>query len=409
MKKSFLFIVISSVIFLSGCRQSGDKTEIKIQLSEAEYIRILASNTNDSSFLAALNYAQVNSTGETGEFLTVFEKKFTEICPDCRLAALFSTFELRDKITFESTNQDVIKVLNDVIKMAMDESVYLLSSRIRSFCKPLSTMDKLVKKAVVSAKQLPGKNLWLFTVNMKVDKDRLTKLLQSRSDFGIWETYELSEIWNYVSEANNLLKDPSMAEYVRDTSDASAFGRENPLFSILMPSIDQKGELMKGSTIGSSYLRDTALVNKYFALPVIKSLFPRDLKVMWSKTPFSQDKELLNLIAVKVSSRDGLPLLDGQTIVDASFKTKKYPPVLSIRMNAEGARILSRITRDNVGRRIVFVIDNLVCFNALVFDEITGGAMDLTGDLTEDEISDIAVNIGSGNMPHIGVKVTEIN
>lgn len=407
MKKSGLLIVISFLLILSGCNLSKDKTEIKVKFSDAEYVKFLSAGSPDSLYLAAYDYALKNYSPENGDFLTVFGNRFSEIDPEARLAAIFGTFQLMELINYESTNQQVIKVLDDQIKLAMGASVAVIKTRIQRICQPVTQLDRLFKKTIVTVKELPEKNTWLFTVNKKTDNDRLTKLLESHADFGIWESYEFSEIVQFFVQANNLLKDPSMAG-LRINPDTTEFSRENPLFWVLRPSVDDKGEVFKGSTIGFTRLNDTALVNEYLSVSSVKSLFPRDLKLMWGKKFYNPDEQLFNLIAVKASSRDGLPLIDGSIITEAKVNAKKYPPSLSIRTNTEGAKMLSRLTSENIDRDLVFVMNNFVFSNARVAMEITGGAMDLTGDYTEEELNDFAALLGSGIIPKVGIKVISI-
>lgn len=404
MKKGFL-IVISSVFLLTGCQLKSDKTIIKIHLSEAEYIHSMAINADDSVFNAAYNFALENS--DSAGFLPVFEKKYTEICPDCMLASLFSSFELRDKISFDNSNQEVITALKEEVKLAMVETILVLKKRIESFCKPVSMIDRLVKKTKVSVDS-PERNTWTFTVNRNTDGERLATLLQTHVKCGFWETYELSEIWDNLSQANHLLSDPSMAAYTGIKTDTSKVGAGNALFTFLKPSVGQDGELIKGSVIGYSEFNDILTVNNYLTIPAVKNLLPRDLRFMWAKMPFIPEKEIYMLVALKVSSRDGLPLLDEGAIAASSINLKKYPLLLKIMMNTEGARMLSLMTRDNIGRQIVFEINDKVISNATVLEEINGGEFVITGGLPESEISDVDVLLNSGIMPKVGVSVISI-
>ncbi len=406
MKKNCFVIVLFSIVLLSGCMSGGEKTEIKIQLSEPEYIYSLCQNKTDSVFLAAYDNALKNYNPEKSDFLSLLETEFSNICPDCKLASLFNSFELSGVMSYDMSGTQVVNALNGEVKRAMDTTVSILAKRIELFCKPSSGLDKLIKNTVVEVTDLPEKNAWSFTVNRKVDAERLTLLLESHIKCGFRETYELKEIWDYLAQANKLLSDPSMAEYTGIMADTSQV--QGGLFSVLSPAIDMNGELMKGSTIGYSKLGDIPLLNDYLALPAVNYIFPRDLKFMWGQTPGSIDKEILSLIAAKAGTRDGLPILGNDYIVEASSSIKNYPPVLTIRMNNEGARIFSRLTSENIGRQIVFEVNNSVYSLATVLEEITDGAFSITGDYTEEELTDFAILLNSGTAPEIGIKVISI-
>lgn len=384
----------------------GEKTEIKIQLSEPEYIFSLAMDKSDSVFLAAYDYALNNYNPEKSDFLSLLETRFSQICPGCKLASLFNSFELSGVMSYDLPNAEVVRVLNEEVKRAIDTTVSILALRIESFCKPASGIDKLLKNTVVTVAQLPEKNSWSFTVNRKVDAERITKLLESHVKCGFWETYELKEIWDYIAQANSLLSNPAMSEYTGVNPDTSIV--EGTLFSVLRPALDVNGELMRGSIIGYSKFEDILIVNDYLALPALNNILPHDLKLMWGIIPGSRDKDIFSLIAVKSGSRDGLPLLGNECIVSASSSIKKYPPVLTIRMNSEGARIFSRLTHENIDRQLVFEVNNSVYSIATVLEEITDGAFSITGDYTEDEVTDLAIILNSGTPPEIAIKVTGI-
>ncbi len=52
-------------------------------------------------------------------------------------------------------------------------------------------------------------------------------------------------------------------------------------------------------------------------MPQIKSLFPRDMFFRWTAKPISESSNYFRLIALKVTTRDGQPPLDGDAITDA--------------------------------------------------------------------------------------------
>ena len=68
-------------------------------------------------------------------------------------------------------------------------------------------------------------------------------------------------------------------------------------------------------------------------------------------------------------------------------------------MNAEGAKIWQRMTRDNIGRCIAVVLDDYVRSYPRVQNEIAGGNTEITGDFTLEEAEDLANILKSGKMP----------
>jgi SecD/SecF fusion protein len=363
----------------------------------------------------AYTLAQKNYNPEKEEFISLFEKSILELDPETRLTAYYGTFELRDKINFNSTNQEVVAVLKEDIKLAMENTITVLKNRIESALKTNFFMGDSKDKPVVVFRNLPEKNTYLFTINKKVDKTHLTKLLESQIDFGFWETNNLYYIWQYIVEANNKIKENLKAANREYTSAIQNFSikidKNNPLFSILIPSFSIDGKATAGDLIGVSCLKDTALVNKYLAIPDVKNSLPGDLRLMWKTEPRNSSRDSVSLIAIKISNRDGSAVLNGDCIVEAEAREAKSKDqsVLRLKLNSDGARILSRMTSSNIDEQIAVVCNNVVYYNLTVNSEIKDGTIDITGNYPAEEVNDMAILLNAGSMPKISVKVIADN
>jgi SecD/SecF fusion protein len=404
MFKSSLLLLFLSVFVITGCSGEKEKTEIQVQFSEAEYLFNLAAYGKDSTFLAAYNFALANSGTGSEDFLPVFSKKILDIDPEYRLASVYNIFEFRDKINFESTNQDVVKVLNEEIKIAKEFTTQVLKKRIEYACKCASYGSEVKGNAEVLIKVLPQKNVFLFTVNRKLNKDRIINLIQAKSDIGFWETYSLPEIWDYIAGANNAIIDT-----MKKGRAVSETNFEYSLFRILSPSLTQDGKIKEGDIIGVAKLSDTAQVNKYMALETARNLLPRDLKFMWEAKSEAVDTSMMNLIAVKITSRDRKAPMTGEYIVEAKSIELKGNPVLRMKMNMEGAKILSRFTRENVARNVVLANNNVVFCNLYLSVAIEGGELEISGNFTLAEADKMAALLSGGPMPAFGIEVISVN
>ena len=60
--------------------------------------------------------------------MTLFAQSFNEINPEGKLTSFFYTSELRDKITSNSTNDEVIGVIRLEVEDAIDRSFNILRS-----------------------------------------------------------------------------------------------------------------------------------------------------------------------------------------------------------------------------------------------------------------------------------------
>jgi SecD/SecF fusion protein len=412
MLKTGIFIAILFVLLLNSCNRNAGKTEIKIQLSEAECLYSMSSFT-DSAFTAAYQFARENYNPEKEEFISLFEKKLTVINPDARLAAYYNTFELKDKINFNSTNDQVVNVLKDEIKLAGDYTIQVLKKRLEAAFKTSSFLTDFFYKPVVTVTELPGKNMFSFKVNKKVDNIRITKLLQSQMDIGFWETYSLSEIWDFIAGANKLIKETlntgKKVQTLSVENESLINTEDNSLFSILIPADFLDSTQSEGDVIGISRVTDTSMVNRYLAMPELKSSFPRQLKLMWEIKPMAENKDFIRLIAIKISSRDGSARLNAIHIIEAEAVESNNLAAVRFNMDSEGAKRWSRMTQENIGRQIAIVINNAVYSNPLVLMQIEEGKAEIKGNLTTEEAIDLASLINAGIMPKISVKVISIN
>ena len=136
--------------------------------------------------------------------------------------------------------------------------------------------------------------------------------------------------------------------------------------------------------------------------PKVKAIMPRNLKLLWTVKPFDSKNggSTLELIALKVSSRDGTAALGGDVIVDAR---QDYEPSgrieISMTMNTDGAKIWKRLTSDNIGKSVAIVLDNYVYSFPTVQSEIPNGRSQITGNFTIEEAKDMANILKAGKLP----------
>jgi SecD/SecF fusion protein len=218
-----------------------------------------------------------------------------------------------------------------------------------------------------------------------------------------WETYENAEIMGYLSKANNLLREMKTVADIKNANTQDEFIAQNPLLGILKPRVTTQGELLPSCMIGLASGKDTSIVNKYMQMPEIKTLLPRELKLMWSRNPYKYDpsKTLYELHAIKVTTQDGKAPLDGSVIISAKpiKGPSKSDVKIDLTMNAEGISTWTKITRENVNRCIAIVLNGYVRSYPRVMTEISGGNTEITGDFTVEEANDLASIFNSGSLP----------
>ncbi|MDY0198939.1 MAG: protein translocase subunit SecDF, partial [Tenuifilaceae bacterium] len=156
--------------------------DVTLEVSVVDIIRSLSNYSNDSAFVAAIDMAKKMPPSES--FITRFGKAFEQIAPNARLAAIFNTVELRDRVSFSSTNADVLKIIEKEAESAISNSFNVIRNRIDRFGVSQPNIQRLEGSGRIIV-QLPGVK----------DPERVRKLLQGTANLEFWETYENSEIF----------------------------------------------------------------------------------------------------------------------------------------------------------------------------------------------------------------------
>ncbi len=400
-----------------------------LEVSVEDILKSLSNFNPDKTFNAALARAKELQKQSQSDYLTLFGKAFQEIDPNAKLASIFGTVDLKEKINFNSTNADVLKVLDGEITGAIKNAFNILGTRIDRF--------GVVQPEIT---QMSTKGRILINLPGQTNPKRVRELLQGTANLEFWETYENSEILPYLSQANNLLKeiqsntekantkttvpktvekgaaadttkkDQSLLDLLgKDTTKTSEattreqFASQNPLFGLLNPRVSSDGQPLPSSMIGLASAKDTSKVNQLLKMNQIKTIFPRDLRMMWSQNPYKYDpsKSLFELHAIKITTRDGRPPLGGDAITSArtSSGVTGSEVKVDMSMNSEGSKTWARMTRENIGRCLAVVLDGYVRSYPRVQNEITGGSTEITGDFTIEEADDLANILKSGKLP----------
>ena len=401
---------------------------VTMEVSVPDILRALSGYNTSETFNKAVTMAQQKQAKSGSDFLSLFFESFYEIDPNAQLASVFSTFELKDKVTLNSTNSEVEKVIREEVDGAINNSFKVLRTRIDRFGVVQPNIQKLSQTGRILI-ELPGIK----------DPERVRKLLQGSANLEFWETYDLAEILpqlvqinaevakvNATTEAVNVpaeeAKEEVKAEANADDIDAlvdniaakdsaaeaeadqeaalEQYKKQNPLFAVLNPSVNQAGQAYRGPVVGTVHYTDTAKVMAMLNSSMAKSILPRELRLCWTVKAIDDAETFYQLVALKAQT-NGRPSLEGDVITDARAdfgQTSAYANV-SMSMNAEGARDWQRITRDNIGKSIAIVLDGYVYSFPTVQNEIAGGNSQITGNFTVEEAKDLANTLQSGKMP----------
>ena len=356
---------------------------VTIEIAVVDVLRSLAIDKADPVLNKVLLNTLERQKKEDKDFVTLFGESFTQLYPKALLAPVFSSFELRERISPTSTNVEVLKVLGNEMNTVITQTLKILHTRLESL-------------GIVNAnfQKLPLSNRYMITIQNVQDLERLKKMLQSSAMIGFWETYKLPDIFPFIADANKkLLAIKSASPNVKKVN----------LFDLLMLSIDGDNKPVNRATVGYASVKDTSAINKM--LKMEKLSFPRNLAFAWTIKPEKQNPLIHELVVIRISTRDGLAPLEGDVIVDAKDTISRSGQVIvTMMMNAEGARILRRLTNENVGNELAIMIDGLVYAYPQVIDQVPNGRMSITGSFTKEEGHDLATMIKAGRLP-VAVKV----
>ena len=398
-----------------------------LELSIPDVLKSLSGNNPDENFNKALAAAHKRQTETNKDYIDLFVEEYKALDEGARLSAIFSTFEMKGRIDPTTSDEDVVKVLREDVQSAIDNSFNVLRTRIDRFGVVQPNIQRLETNGRILV-ELPGIK----------EPERVRKLLQGSANLEFWETYDLTEIYQSLIEANALIRDLNAAaapaqkeeakpeakaekaekaelseeeklmeeiaasetESAEEAQSLEEWKKEYPLFSVLQINQSQAG-IGAGPLVGYALGRDTSKVNTYLNMRAVRDLLPRDLKFLWSVKPITEESSLFELVAIKVSNRDGKAPLGGDVITDANdnFEQVSGRVVVNMEMNAEGAKTWARLTKDNIGKSIAIVLDDFVYSYPTVNGEISGGRSEISGHFTVEEAKDLANVLKSGKMP----------
>ena len=384
---------------------------VMLQVQLEDLVRALSGNNVTPEFQRAIALAKERSVNSQNDFITLFADAWKEVAPSTRLAQVFGTYEMRDRIKPESTDDQVVAVIKEEAESAVANSFNVLRNRIDRFGVTQPSIQKIGNTGRILV-ELPGVK----------EPERVRKLLQGTASLEFWPTFTYEEVISYLDEANTRLaeilsdEEAAAAEEAAEVDATDAVAQElqaqnsedasvaaarkaNPLFAILMPS-----EVRGSACVGFAAAADTAQINKYLRMPEVAAVFPNEFRPMWTVKPSQMLKSdnIYELIAIKATSRDGKAPLDGGSVTDAHVdydQRRGGSPGVSMTMNAEGANIWARLTKENVGRQIAIVLDGTVYSYPNVNEEITGGSSAITGGFSIDEATDLSNVLKSGKLP----------
>ncbi len=413
-----------------GLDLKGGMTVI-LEISVPDVLENLADHKTDEGFVKAMSEAKAEEEKSQADFISLFTEAYKRNAPGHKLAEIFATQQLQGKVSPQSSDAEVEKVLRQEVQAAIDNSFNVVRTRIDKFGVVQPNIQKLEGQDGRIMVEMPGIR----------EPERMRKLLQGSANLEFWETYNSEEIEPYLrqldtryaalvssddaeeaaaeetaaadtpatdtvaaaattAEAKFQLKDnKEEAATAATTSNVSEqLKKQHPLLSRLQTTGGRSLSL-----VGYANVRDTAAVDSIIYSEVAKQVLPSDLKLLWGAKPADglNAKNVFELYAIKVTQSNGRAPLEGDVITNASdqFNNLSGSPEVSMSMNTEGSRRWAALTKANIGKAIAIVLDGAVYSAPRVNGEISGGQSSITGNFTIEDTKDLANTLKSGRMP----------
>lgn len=404
---------------------------VTLEVSLDELVRSMSNRPTDPILNQAIADANKAKANSQANFVTLFGEAFEKNNPGRKLAQHFMKASEKD-ITLNSSNAEVIEKINKEAKDAINRTYNVLLTRIDKFgvAQPNVNLDE--NKGIITVELAGVRN-----------PERVRNYLQSTAKLQFFELYSNSDLIEMLQPANDalaaylsgeeltedttaaggettasadtatpgsdtaslasLLSNADTAGTGSDTG-AAAMQKKNPLFAVWYPNITQEGNVNEGPVVGIVAKKDTAKLNAYLKLDVVRNKFPNNVKFVYGaegKKDGRNPNAPLYLYALKTVPGADESKLEGDRVTDArmDYNPLTGKPEVVMSMDVAGSRVWAKMTKDNIGRFVAVVLDDKVYSAPRVDGEISGGNTSISGNFTVEEATDLANILKSGKLP----------
>ena len=380
---------------------------VTLEVSPVEIVKGLAGNPKDEGFNKAVEDARQAAKTSTDKFVNLFYSAWQSNNPNKKLSSIFATAANRGRISLESSDSEILDIIDKEVENAIDRSFNILRTRIDRFGTSQPNIQRIQGSGRIQI-ELPGVD----------NQERVRNLLQGVAKLQFWEVAELNDLGGSLEAVNAAWVADNKASNTpaaADTVSTENMSEEDSLRNALEKQLAEIDPLNPSTDVspvfsllypnyGLAYqVRDTVVINRILKNPDYNSLLPRDIKLLWGVKPFTPEgtsDEVLELYAIKAPRGTDEAPLEGDVVTDArQVLDQTSRPAVSMQMNAEGARKWRSLTAANIGKRIAVVLDNYVYTAPVVNGEIPTGQSEISGSFSLQEAQDLANILKSGSLP----------
>ena len=373
---------------------------VVLEVSVPDVVKNLAGESaNDAKFKEAYNKAIAETKSGDIDFVDAFVKAYAAANGQNKLGGIFASKLGEKNISYNSSDADVKKALNEEVNAAVENSNKVVRSRIDRFGVAQPNIQILRGKGQIGQimVEMPGIK----------EPERVRKLLQGSANLEFWETYTLAEVQSSLLSLDKRLAGTDTDTTVADTTKAAAAKttaakktsgeNQHPLLSKLA---QIQGMQPNNCVVGYATAKDTAAINAMINSEAAKAVLPADLRLAWGvKSASGMKANVFELYALRAVN--GQPSMQGDVIADAKdeFEQQYHRPIVSMTMTTSGARDWAALTKKNLKKCVAIVLDGYVYSAPVIQSEITGGNSQISGNFTTDDTRDLANVLKSGKMP----------
>lgn len=414
-----------------GLDLKGGLSEV-LQVDLKEFVQRLSRDSKDPTFIAALDAADEKLNTTQSDFITLFSQEWASRADGKQLAHIFGrNATLRDQITYETSDADVIRVLREEANKTVELTYSRLKDRIDKFGVTQPNVQLDANRDLILV-ELPGVD------NM----ERARNFLQASAELEFWDVYHIDNaIQQGFIEADRILKADEAGEDVSVEEDSveivpnyeitydslgnaldSTLTGYDTVAAIVNP-FDNLGPLLSKFTLngqqgqlqfplhvmGIAEENKMKAINEMLSREDVRSLFPDDVRFLWAYKPFrdyetGEETKSYLLHAIKLQSGTDKAPLDGECVVRAFSQPDPNTGEVQVtlRMNPSGAQTWGQMTTDAVqagNREIAIVLDDQVVSAPRVNTPILDGNSSITGAFTIQEGQDLANILEIGKLP----------
>ncbi len=333
------------------------------------------------------------------------------------------------------SDAEVIKQLQKEADDAVDRSLEILRNRVDQFGVSEPNIQKRGNRRIVielpgiqdieRAKNLIGKTALLefklvkepdvTTEVLKRVDEKLKEIQEAKGKTIIPESKPKEKKAPKDTTGKNVVTEKELFGNVqeqgkKDTTKKDTTGlevnkelfNEHPFLSLLRDFRRHGGEMAVPE-------KNRYAVEKILNMPEIKKVIPPDVEFVWASKPIPVGNE--NYYELYLLKKE--PELTGKYVTDAGVQigsgssfSSAGKPIVTLKMNSEGAKIFAHVTGANVNRRLAIVLDNRVYSAPVIRSKIPNGNAIIEGMADMQEAKDLAIVLRAGALP-APVKIIE--